>query len=613
VVIVLAAWSGIGAGADTPDATAPQTLIAASKAATGGAAWDKITTWHEKGRVAAGGLSGDYEVWSDLTTSKQAQSYRLGPASGGSGWDGTRAWTTDSSKEVRVETSGEAVAQAIQDSYRTTYGFYFPDRFPARFEAGGKKSADGADFDLVKVTPKGADPFEIWFDSRTHYPARMVQLTGAQPHSFIASAWRKVGGVTVPFQQIDRVGDDPKYDTVTKPVSIEFGQPIPASRFEPPPPPAEDAVWPAGVTSVTVPFRLINNHIYVDAAIDGEPPLAFVFDTGATNILEAGAARQLGVKVEGALPGGGFGDQIAAFGLAKVASVAIGGLALHDQVFGTEDAPGWIKVEGTDSAGLLGYEFVKRAVLTVDYAGRHMTFTKPLAFKPPAGVTPIPFTFDQHIPMVEASIDGVAGEFEIDTGSRGALTVMHPFAVANKLIDKYHATRLATAGYGVGGPSRVLLGRAAALTIGTVSLPHPITEFTVDTAGAAAATRTAGNIGGDLLKRFTLTLDYGHQQLWLQPNALAAEPDVFDRSGLWISRADDGSISIDDVAIGSAAAKAGLATGDHITAVNGQKAAEVQLYALREQFKAAVGTEYQLAVTGKGGAKAVVLTLADQV
>jgi len=52
-----------------------------------------------------------------------------------------------------------------------------------------------------------------------------------------------------------------------------------------------------------------------------------------------------------------------------------------------------------------------------------------------------------------------------DTGSRGALTVMQPFAVSNGLIDKYHAIRSATVGYGVGGPSKALLARAP------VSLP----------------------------------------------------------------------------------------------------------------------------------------------
>ncbi len=103
----------------------------------------------------------------------------------------------------------------------------------------------------------------------------------------------------------------------------------------------------------------------------------------------------------------------------------------------------------------------------------------------------------------------------------------------------------------------------------------------MDEHGAAAAARTAGNIGGDLLKRFTLTLDYGHQRLWLVPNALAAQPDVFDRSGLWIARAKDGTIAIADVAADSAAAKAGLTADDVIVAVDGTPASTIAQPAAR--------------------------------
>jgi membrane-associated protease RseP (regulator of RpoE activity) len=215
--------------------------------------------------------------------------------------------------------------------------------------------------------------------------------------------------------------------------------------------------------------------------------------------------------------------------------------------------------------------------------------------------------------MVSGQLDGVPGEFEIDTGSRGALTVMHPFAVTNGLIDKYHATRSVTAGYGVGGPSKVLLARASKLTLGALTIDSPVTEFAIDTGGAAAAARTAGNIGGDLLKRFTVTLDYAHQTMWLQPNALSSQPEVFDRSGLWIMRAKGGGIQVADVAPDSAAAKAGLVIGDEIVSVNDKLAKEVPLYALREDLKGAVGTRFKLQVKGKSGERSVALTLANQV
>ena len=601
-------------GRAAPSADPANAAIDAAKQAMGGAAWDAIATWHETGKLSAGGLAGTYESWQDFATLHDASSFILGPASGSQGWDGRQAWTTDSTREVRIEEGGESVAQAIQDAYRSGYGFFFPDRLPSVREYAGKKQADGVECDVVKITARGAEPFEIWFDAKTHLITREVQLTGAQPHTFLMEDYARVDGLLVPRKIIDRVGNDPRFDTVTMTGTVALVAAQAPSRYAPPPPPPNSAQWPAGRDSVAIPFRLLNNHIYVEASIDGKPPRAFVFDTGATDVLDTGAAKRLGIAVEGALPSGGFGDKIEAAGLAKVKSVSLGGLTLTDQVFGTENFAAWIAVEGADLDGILGYEFAKRAVLTIDYAKRLMTFTKQDAFHPPAGVTGIPFTFDEHVPMVTGKLDGAGGEFEVDTGSRGALTLMAPFAAAHGLVAKYHADHSVTVGYGIGGPSKALLARAGHLTIGGVTIEAPVAEIVTDKGGVAESARTAGNIGGDLLKRFTLTLDYAHRTLWLEPNALAAQPEPFDRSGLWIARAPDGGIAVADVATGSAAAAAGLATGDEITSVGGRSAKDIALYDLREDFKSAGGREFSLRVKSKGGGeRTVALVLRDQV
>lgn len=608
--IVLTALGVAASAAPAPD---PNTLIEAAKQAMGGQAWDTTRVWHEAGELTSGGLAGHYESWESLDSLHNTSRFNLGPVSGSSGWDGKQAWTTDTTGEVRIETSGEAIAQAIQDAYRGGYGFFFPQRFESTREFVGARSADGANYEVIKVTPKGAEPFEVWIDSNTHLVAREVQLTGSQPHTFIFSEFRQIDGLLLPKQTIDRIGGNAKYDTVSTADSISFKDSEQASRYAPPPPPPNSAQWPAGKDRISVPFKLLNNHIYVEASINHKPPLEFVFDTGATDILDVGAAHRFDIPIQGALPGSGFGDKIEDFGFAKVKSVSLGGLTLPDQVFGTMNSSEWMAVEGVNSAGLLGYEFVKRAVLSVDYARRTLTFIKQTAFQPPKGAVAIPFTFSAHIPMVSGALDGFPGEFDIDTGSRGALTVMAPFASAHGLIDKYHATHSATVGYGVGGPSKALLARGGVLTLGSVTIHAPVAEITTDKGGAAAAARTAGNIGGDLLKRFTLTLDYAHQTLWLQPNALAATPEVFDRSGLWISRAKGGGIEIADVATGSAAAAAGLVVGNDIVSIDGRPARDIALYALRERFKGAVGTRFKLRVHSDHGDRTVVLTLADQV
>jgi hypothetical protein len=588
-------------------------LIEASKNASGGSAWDRAELWHEQGHVSAGGLGGDYEVWASLVTLHNAQRFELGPISGSNGWDGTRAWTTDSSGEVRIETSGESVAQARQDAYREAYAFFLPTPFAAVRVYLGPRSADGTDYEVIRVTPLDAEPFEVWFDSSTHLIEREVQLTGGQPHTFIYSDFQRFDGVLVPRMTIDRVGNDSQYDTVSEITSLTLQGADEADRYVPPPPPANTAQWPAGTSSITVPFRLLNNHIYLMASINGSAPRQFLLDTGATDFIEAAVAKALDVQMQGSLPGGGFGDAIAKFGLARIESIAIGGLTLQNQVFGVDYSPGFSELEGKEGefAGLIGYEFAKRAVISIDYERRRITFTKPEAFHAPTAAVQLPFAFNAHVPMVSGLLDGIAGEFEIDTGSRSALTIMVPFANANGLVEKYHANHSAIIGYGVGGPSRALLARAGELTIGGLIIYGPVVEIVTDKGGAAEATRTAGNIGGDLLKRFTVTLDYSHQLLWLQPNALAYQPDTFDRSGLWISRAPNGRTLIMDVTTNSAGAQAGLLANEEILEVNGRPASRIPIDELRERFKGPVGTRISLLIKNRAGHHTAVVTLAE--
>lgn len=592
-------------------AATPDGLIAAARTASGGPAWDRITTWHEHGEAKAGGLAGTYESWTDLPTGRGANTFNLGPATGAQGYDGHVSWSTDSSGQVRIETSAEAIAAAKQSAYLSAWGIFFPHRFPATIAPAAPHTEAGITYEAIRVTPAGAEPLELWFDPKTHLVAREVQLTGTQPQSTLLGRYTAVNGITIPFETIMRVGNTPKFDTVTEAAAIDLNQPTQAARYAPPPPPGADATFPPGKTSVTVPIHLRNNHIYLQATINGK--LAeFIFDTGATNFFDTTHAKALGVSLSGELPGGGFGSAISKISVGKVATVSIGGFTLKDQVFFAQDLADLRATEDVDAAGLVGYEFAKRAVLTVDYAHNTLTLTKPDAFHPPAAPA-IPFTFNAHVPMVTATVDGIAGEFEIDTGARSALTLMHPFASAHDLVAKYHATHTATVGFGVGGPSHGLLARAGELRIGPVTVHDPVTDLVMDKAGAAAAARTAGNIGGDVLKRFTLTLDYGHQKMWLQPNKLATAKDVFDRSGLWLRRAANGNMNILDVTPSSAAATAGLHASDEILAINGHAAKTQKIYDVRELFKQAPGTVVHLSIATKTGPKTVTLTLADQV
>jgi predicted aspartyl protease len=585
-------------------------IIAASKAATGGAAWDQIKTLHEAGTVTVGGLKGNYETWCDFSDVRASAVFNIGPAKGSEGWNGKEAWSTDSSDQLRIETSQASIATAIKGAYQTAYAFYFSGRYPAQLKYSGVKDNGGKPCDVIVVQPKDSDPFETWFDQTDHYLMKMVDLTGEQPETTYFSNFRPFKGLTVPFSAKVSIGD-PKYDSITELQQVEVNTEIAASRFDPPKQVVDALEFPPGEDQVTIPFRLLNNHIYLPVSLNGKVYDRMIFDTGATNVVSVAAAKADGIKAEGELPGGGFGDNVSAFGLAKIGLLEVGGVKLKDQVFTVFDLGSLSKVEGVEGDGLIGYEIARRAVVQIDYANSRLTIIKPDQFHPSEKAVKLPFKFNNHVPMIQAELDGVSGEFEIDTGARSSISIMRPFATSNHLVEKYQAKTEVIGGYGVGGPAKALLVRPQILKIGSIEIKDPVGLIETGEKGAAAATQTAGNIGGGILKRFTVTLDYEHQVLYLEPNAGFSQPDIFDRSGIWCMQDDAGGLSVVDVVKNSPADKAGLQAGDKIVGLDGKTITGAEINAVRTQLKQAPGTKVTLQVDGQTGKREVRLTLAE--
>jgi hypothetical protein len=268
-------------------------------------------------------------------------------------------------------------------------------------------------------------------------------------------------------------------------------------------------------------------------------------------------------------------------------------------------------LDGPPIKAVIGYEILKRLVTVIDYAGHRITFMNPAGFQPSAQAQAVKFKFNEHIPTIQAAIDGIVGDFEIDTGAWSSLILMGPFSAAHRLAEKYQATRRVIAGDGVGGQSRALLLRPETLQIGTFEIRQPVGEMLLDKQGVAADPRLAGNIGGGILHRFTLTFDYPHQLLYLEPNADFAEADVYDRSGLWLTRDGADAFSVKDVVADSPAARAGLTVGDRIIAIDGIKASGLGMTALRQRLRGVPGTPVRLTVRGLIGSHEVAITLAD--
>ncbi len=605
----LAVLLALPALAQTPTATE---ILSKSKQAMGGDAWDAVRTTHTKAKFSTGGLKGEGESWEDNLTGRHVDRFQLGPVSGAQGYDGTQVWSQDSSGQSRPEGGDDARQGAADESYRRCFAYWFPQRWPAEVDYSGQKEEGGKAFHVLRITPKGGRPFDLWIDAATYLFDHIVEKAAIETRTTYLSDYRTVGGVKVPFAARSTNGNT-KYDQFITVDSVEFNQPVQEAQFRMPPPPAPDFAIAGGKTSTTVPFELINNHIYVQVKLNGKGPFRMLCDTGGANIVTPTLAKELGLKTEGALEGRGVGEKSEDIGLAKMQSLEVGDATVLNQVFAVYPLESFASVEGIEEHGLIGYEVFKRFVVKVDYEHSVLTLMVPSAFTYDGHGTVVKFQFNDHIPQVEGEIDGVPGKFDIDTGSRSSIDLLKPFAEKHDLKTHYGAKVEAVTGWGVGGAARSLVTRAKVLRLGAVEVSNPVTELSLQQKGAFSSPYVAGNVGAGVLKRFNITFDYRHQRLIFEPNANYDKPDVFDRSGMWINLAGD-ALEVVDVTAGGPAAAAGLKAGDKIQSIDGRPVSELTLPAVRQRLKSdAPGTKLRLSVQSGGTTRTVDLILKDLV
>jgi hypothetical protein len=593
-------------------AAEPADILARAKAASGGTRWDAVHSFRTKVTLTIGGLSGTAESLIDVRRGRFVERFELGPMKGTQGFDGTTAWSQDSSGQVRTEQGEDERLEVVNKAYRRALAFWYPEHWPAQIQGLGEREDGGRQFHVLRITPRGGRPFELWIDAATYLLDRTVEQAALETRTTILFDYRAAGDLKVAYGARSTNGEK-RYDQLARMQSVEFNLPVTDDLFARPAPPLPDFAIAGGATSTTMPFELLDNHIYVDVTLDGKGPYRLACDTGGANVVTPALAAELGLSRQGALQGRGAGEKSEDVAITKVRTVEIGDATISNQVFMVLPLGPLDAAEGVPISGLIGYEVFKRFVVRLDYEHSRLTLWLPTAFAYRGTGTVVPFRFNGHIPQVEGAIDGIPGAFNIDTGARNSLSILAPFAEKHGLKARYRAGTEAMIGWGVGGAARGLLARGGVLRLGTVEVADPVMELSLQAKGAFTDPYVAGNVGAGVLKRFNITFDYGNQRLIFERNANDARRDSFDRAGIWLNQGSEGFHVVDLVA-GGPAAVAGLAVGDTIVAVDGTPARELALPRLRERFRTeAPGTAVKLLLLRAGKQREVTLVLRELV
>jgi PDZ domain/Aspartyl protease len=564
---------------------------------------------NQEGRIALSGQTGTFRSWLDFSNGHSISHVAVGPLVFDQGYDG-ESWTAMNGS-TSVDNLPATQAENVTNAYLARIEWASPAS-GAAITGAGSASENGQSYRLVRIVPNGGVPVTLWFDTSTHLLARTDIEVDAGTLTDHLSDYRAVGGLMVPHRDVTREADGTIITTVVTTAAIG---PLPNGALARTPPVDLGSIA-GGAQQAQVSFRFslgTTGNIVLPVSFANRGPAPIVFDTGGRNVLTPQGAQALGFGSSGGLDIGGVGASTQRAGFADVGTVQAGNAKLVKQQALVLPLPYGLSAmfPGETVDGLIGFEMLANFQTTIDYGNRTMTFASfgaPLPPPPNANILRLFSSGETY--YVEAAIDGVTGLFELDTGNAGDLDVFKSFADAHGLFRGAKTVAYVSAG-GVGGLLPYQSLRARSLTLAGATLAAPVVNLTDQRAGAFASRTVAGNIGAQVLRRFTIQLNYRDATGAFAPNSHAGDPFWGDRTGLSFSRAADG-FPVLAVAPGTPAATAGITSGDRIVTVDGTPAASISAARMYELTRDPSVQSIRFGIVHKGATAPVDVTITPQ-
>ena len=346
-------------------------------------------------------------------------------------------------------------------------------------------------------------------------------------------------------------------------------------------------------------FELNNNHIYVRVLINRSGPFWFILDTGGSaSTIDMRRARDLGMNPRGSARAVGAGEDQAPVSFVEGVTLGVDGVELRVPALAALHLKNIEQREGRTLDGVLGFELFANFAVTIDYEAKLIRLSGSQPSTASGHRMPLSLLFDR-IPTVQAQVvqpaaEPTQGTFAIDTGASAGLIMAEAFH--RRLAPPQQAVS-GQIGLGVGGESKGLLGRIAALRFADFEIAAPLAGFSNDSGGAFKIKGLSGLIGGEILRRFRVTLDYQRKLMDLEPNSDYHSPYESDMFGAVLVAAGEGRrlIKVQRVLKPSPASEGGVSDGDIIAEIDGRSTSEFTLDHVRRMFRNE-GREYALLI-----------------
>lgn len=336
---------------------------------------------------------------------------------------------------------------------------------------------------------------------------------------------------------------------------------------------------------VRLPMDLYLGRIpFITIGVKGGRLLHVILDTGANDdILNARAVSELHLHVRDPQrveqPGGAV-----EMGAVDPIAVRLGTHVVDSMPFVSVPLDGLQPFLGRSIDGILGYGFLSRFVIELDYDRREVSFFDPATYVAPRDATVVPLTFRGKSPLVSVKLarpDGalVTTWLELDTGSFEALGLDGAWVKREGLLSGHELTR-PIFGLAIGGETDGIRFRIPTARFGPYAIARPVASATTSENAGSGSTDVAGVLGGEVLNRFRVTLNFRDSSVFLVPSSrLAKRSDYWDMLGAQVVARGSAfdTLQVRAIMPRTPASEAKLRVGDLIRAVDNVSGMELTL------------------------------------
>ncbi len=475
-------------------------------------ATENIRSFSQSGTVRLAGLSGTFESCFKAPD-KMYQSMDMGIMQMAQGCDGHDAWIRDANGQ-QVELTGMEY-KSVMNSIYVMNGTFLKDKTEKPIYVG-RDLIDGEPYIEFKAYPQGGDSVFMYVGELT---GRLDMVKSYLDEISLITHFgdfRKIDGFEVSMKSWTESSNPMLNDTMIiseAKVNID----LPDSLFAMNPEVSEDFDYPPNLDSVVIPIVYEKGYIGFHAMVNDSVKALFILDSGAgMNALDKRFADKLGLVTSGELLAKGA----AGYGQASITSLdslEIGGVKFHNQKVAVIDFYSQNLRFGDDFGGLIGFDFISRFALKIDFSAKTLTVYNPDSEINEDPAASIPFRMMLKIPIIEASIGGCQGDFLFDLGNPLGIILRKAFLDSCKLDSSVIESKGNMQLGGVGGTTFADMAVGHDFRIGEVEVKTVPLVIAEGEQGLIRSTDVDGNIGTNFLEKFTVLLDYRGGRVYLLP------------------------------------------------------------------------------------------------